>query len=155
MPGLLLLVGVALTALTAVGAFVFLMISLPSYQKDGCPKCCRSGGVQLLRHFTLEEKKCDGLVTREAETNSAGWMSQTSWTAGDTHHHGHMTYGGGPVNMSGTTTWQERVPVVRTKRLSVYCCKYCLASWGHTSIDEVEDFDRTSGGGTPTRPPRM
>jgi hypothetical protein len=142
-----LFVGFALTALAAAGGLCALLMSLPRYRRIGldgpCRKCGLSDGVILLRHFTLEEKKCDGLVTRVAETNSSGWMSQTSWTPGDTHHHGHMTYGGGPINVSGTTMQQQRVPVIRTKKLSVYCCKYCLASWGHSSTDEVEDFERS------------
>jgi hypothetical protein len=99
----------------------------------GCPKCGKwwakvDAGTQV-----RERKKCYGLVTRYAHSSSSGYVSGTS---------GHQ---GAWVSGSGTTRWQERVPVIRTTCELHYRCRYCHHCWWKEKVEVVEDFDIDRG----------
>jgi hypothetical protein len=102
-----------------------------------CPDCKRWWARVLVSRQPVERKKCYGLVTRRAYTRSSGSVS------GAAHHWGQTDYQtfNGSTSSSGTTSWQERVPVVRTTYLLTYKCRYCQARWDRTQVEEVEDFE--------------
>jgi hypothetical protein len=77
----------------------------------------------------VERKKCSGLVTRSAHT------STTSHLSGASHY-------SGSVHGSSYTSWQERVPVIRTTYQLKYRCKHCGWRWSEEQVEQVEDFDR-------------
>jgi hypothetical protein len=102
-----------------------------------CPECGKWWAKTLVKRRIIEQKKCYGLVTRTAHTGSIGSVLGTSSHTGSVHHKSHtgMTFG------SGSTSWRERVPVIRTTYLMYYQCKYCQASWTEERVEQVEDFD--------------
>jgi hypothetical protein len=103
-----------------------------------CPKCGKWWARVYLGRTTLEKKRCYGLVTRYAHSSSTGWISGTSRHSGSIHDTSHD----GIVHSSGTTSWQERVPVIRTTYELHYECKYCQAHWTKVRVEQVEDFER-------------
>jgi hypothetical protein len=121
---------------SALAVVVFLIIRTRS-RGTVCPECGRMWARLFVVRKVVEEKKCFGLVTRYAQTNSVGWRSGTSHQTGGTH----STSYGGPVFSSGATSWQERVPVIRTTYEEHYQCKYCVAEFVEERIKEVEDFN--------------
>jgi hypothetical protein len=77
-------------------------------------------------------------VTRTSHSSSTGWIlgaGSHSGSLGQTAH-------GGTINSSGTTRWQERVPVIRRVYELRYQCKHCQARWTKERVHEEEDFDR-------------
>jgi hypothetical protein len=54
---------------------------------------------------------------------------------------GSTTYHSGSVSSSGGTSWQERVPVIRTTYGLRYRCRYCGERWEEERVEQVEDFD--------------
>jgi hypothetical protein len=102
-----------------------------------CPECGKSWAKVLVREKITEQKKCYGLVTRSSYSSSSGWISGTSSYSGSCHHTSH----GGTVHSSGSTSWQERVPIIRTTYMRYYQCKFCEASWTEEEEVEDEDFD--------------
>jgi DNA-directed RNA polymerase subunit RPC12/RpoP len=132
---------VDITLLVCVGGalvvgLVVLLVILIRGRKTACPECGKRWAITFIERYIIGRKKCYGLVTRYAHTRSIGWTSGTKWHTG-----GHPTSYGGPVSSSGTTSWQERVPVIRTTYGELYRCKYCLAEFVRERIKEVEDFD--------------
>jgi hypothetical protein len=102
-----------------------------------CPKCGKWWAKVHLGRRIIEQKKCYGLVTRRAHSSSTGWAFGTSHHSGSRHHRSY----GGPVYASRTTSWQERVPVIRTTSEWLYWCKYCRFQWEEEEVRDVEDFD--------------
>jgi hypothetical protein len=120
----------AATLIAAVVGAVYLVICLANI-RTACPKCRKWGAKEIVETKVLEVKKCFGLVTRHAHTSSTGYVSLTA----------NPLYGG-TVRNSGVTSWQERVPVIRTTYLTLYRCRFCLVRWEKVRVKEVEDFER-------------
>jgi hypothetical protein len=95
-----------------------------------CPKCNKLWARMCLGRKVIERKKCYGLVTRSAHSSSTGSVSGSGGRSG------------GTVHSSGTTTWQERVPVIRTTYEVYYRCKYCDFRWTVERVEQEEDFER-------------
>jgi hypothetical protein len=85
----------------------------------------------------IERRRCYGFVTRRAYSSSSGsiWGGLTG--PGPSQHASF----GGSTSSSGTTSWQERVPVIRVRRELLYSCKHCAARWSEVQVEEFEDFD--------------
>jgi hypothetical protein len=130
---------VGLLSMLFVLALVVGLIALIILTSIGtvCPECGKRWARVFVKRRIIEQKKCYGLVTRHAHSSSSGWISGTSSHTGSIHHTSH----GGTVHSSGTTSWNERVPVIRTTYLMHYQCKYCQASWTEEKVEQVEDFD--------------
>jgi hypothetical protein len=105
---------------------------------SACPECKKWWARIYLERRILKRERCFGLVTRYAYSSSTGSVSRTSTQLGSIHQTNH----GGTVHTSGTTDWQERVPVIRTTFELHYQCKYCEAKWTKVEAEEVEDFER-------------
>lgn len=141
--------GLLVGALVPVSAVVAIGLFGGWGSADRCPSCGINEGPIYLRRIVQEKKKCYGLVTRVRNTTSVGYTHSTGRYGGDiSNSMGHRVgHSGGTVNTSGTTTtsststWEERVPVVRTTYLLFHRCKFCRAAWNTTHVDEVEDFD--------------
>jgi hypothetical protein len=102
-----------------------------------CPECNKRWAKICSGREIVGEKKEFGLVTRHAVTNSTGWVSGTAYNAGG----GQPTHYGGPIHHSGTTSWQERVPVIRTTYLHHFRCRFCNHRWTILEVVTTEDFD--------------
>jgi hypothetical protein len=99
-----------------------------------CPSCRRWWAKQHVGRTIVESRKAYGIVRRH----------------GESHTHGH--YGGFGSHRTGSYTgssshrtyssWEERVPVVRTTFLVNYQCRYCSFAWDKTEVEEHEDFER-------------
>ena len=96
----------------------------------GCPNCHRWWASRFLKETVDERKRCYGLVTRRAWTSFWG-SSRISGSSDSVSSSG-----------SGTTTWQERVPVIRTTYWHHYKCNRCGHAWQVLKVREVEDFER-------------
>jgi hypothetical protein len=120
-----------LCALVLIGAMIGGLIGLPVWFSSigtKCPECGKWWAKRLVKIETISRKKAFGLVTRTSHSHSTGRISGTSGHEGTTHS-------------SGSTSWQERVPVLRTTDLMHYGCKYCHASWTELKDKETEDFE--------------
>jgi hypothetical protein len=141
-----------LETLVVIGGVVFLLllaaavvggvVGLVSVLIGGlaaCPECKKWWARVLIGRRVIEVEKCYGLVTRTAYTSTSGSVSLSGndWRCGST---GHQTYSGS-THSSGSTSWQERVPVIRTTFLLTYECKFCHARWAEEKVEQVEDFD--------------
>ncbi|MBY0229290.1 MAG: hypothetical protein K2W96_08440 [Gemmataceae bacterium] len=88
---------------------------------DYCNRCpnraCREwGSVDLDRTETHSTERRYGLVTRTAQTQGGG--------------------------QSASTSWQERVPIVRTFHRHVYRCRKCGHETDKLTYSDEEDFQR-------------
>jgi hypothetical protein len=104
-----------------------------------CPQCRHWWARTFLSRRLIETKKCFGLVTRSSYTSMSGSVSLhgTNWRPDGL---GRQEYLGG-TSTSGTTTWKERVPVIRTTYRLTYQCRYCGFRWNRAMVVQVEDFD--------------
>lgn len=96
-----------------------------------CPHCKRWWARVKIGREILKQERCYGLVTRTAHSSSSG-----------SYYGNRSSSDGGTVFSSGATSWQERVPVIRTTYELQYECRYCQARWTRNVEKEVEDFDR-------------
>lgn len=106
-----------------------------------CPSCHRWWARRFLRETVQEGKKCYGLVTRHADTSvwGSGSSSGTSYSPGSMPV---FTNQSGSSSAHGSTSWKERVPVIRTTHLLHYKCNHCDHKWHVVKVKEVEDFER-------------
>src|SRR5262245_27072912 len=135
----LVLVGTVLAFVLAAGlavaGFTYFLVWLSSIGTE-CPKCRRWWAKQWAGRKVLEVRRCYGLVTRRAYTNTTTW-------GGGTSYYGHrQAYHSGSSHGFGTTSWQERVPVIRTTYRDSYRCKFCGTEWREDRVEKREDFDR-------------
>jgi hypothetical protein len=108
---------------------------------SACPECKKWWARVYLGRRIVEQKKCYGLVTRTAHTSSSGTISGTCSHSGSFHHTGNDGRIHGTTHSSGSTSWEERVPVIRTTYDYYYACKHCRVRWTEEKVNEVEDFD--------------
>jgi hypothetical protein len=129
-----------LGALVVLAGLLFRGLLYLSTCTRTCPQCGRWWAAVYQGRRDLRQKHGYALVTRTARAGASGMTIPLS---GDNPMSSH--------SLSGTITWQERVPVIRTGYENVYCCKYCAAKWSTPHIvQEVENFDH---GGTGSHPP--
>lgn len=128
----------ALVALCVVGGVVAVGLCALSWAlRTACPACGRLWARRYLGESVAERKECYGLVTRSAWSTSGGSYTGSSYTPG------HMpTSYSGSDSSSGSTSWEERVPVIRTTYRLHYECCHCLHLWEGKRVEQVEDFDR-------------
>lgn len=96
-----------------------------------CPECKKWWARVHIETRVIAESKCYGLVTRRARSSSSGFALIFG---------NHDTYSV-PSHSSSSTSWKERVPVIRTTYLLSYECKFCRSCWTREKVEEVEDFD--------------
>jgi hypothetical protein len=130
-------IAVAPIVVIVAGGVVGLIVLITG-SMTACPECKRWWARTYLGRKAVEQKKCYGLVTRYAHSSFSGRLSGLSSHSGSIHHTSHD----GTVYSSGTTSWKERVPVVRTTYELGYECKHCQAQWVRYQVVEVEDFER-------------
>lgn len=125
-----------LVVAVVVGGIIGLILAITG-SRSSCPDCGKWWARVVIGERVLDEKKCYGLVTRRAYSSSSGSIS------GSSHHWGQADYQNisGNTHSSGSTSWQERVPVIRTTYQLIYECKFCDARWTRERVEEVEDFD--------------
>ncbi|VTS01485.1 unnamed protein product [Gemmata massiliana] len=93
-----------------------------------CPECERYfAGERLIRTEVIDVRRCYGLVKRTANTSGASF----NWEKPS-----------GTTESYSTTTYVERVPIVRTTTRRTYKCMYCPRTWSEDEIAEVENFER-------------
>ncbi|VTR95135.1 unnamed protein product [Gemmata massiliana] len=93
-----------------------------------CPECERYfAGERLIRTEVIDVRRCYGLVKRTANTSGTSF----NWEKPS-----------GTTESYSTTTYVERVPIVRTTTRRTYKCMYCPRTWSEDEIAEVEDFER-------------
>jgi hypothetical protein len=130
-PEVIVLLALGTVGLLFVIAYFGLVVALIVWSgRNACPKCGKWSAIVFVRHRIIDQRRCYGLVTRTAHSSSSGSISGTSSTS----H-------GGTIHGFGHTSWEERVPVIRTTYLTYHRCKYCQASWANERVEEVEDFD--------------
>lgn len=120
--------------LVFVVSAVYLIVWVDSINKGittACPQCKKWWAKVFTGERVIEQKKCYGLVKRQAKSNSFGYGLLFG------NHH---TYGG-PFGSSSSSSWKERVPVIRTTYQLSYECKFCHVQWTRQEVEEVEDFD--------------
>lgn len=101
-----------------------------------CPVCRRWWARISCETRTVEQKRCYGIITRQAHTQSANPIQGTSTDVST----GESTSHGGVVFSYGTTSYEERVPVIQTTYELRYQCSHCGDCWTETKVEEVEDF---------------
>jgi hypothetical protein len=139
-PGVLVGVGLVWLPFVLGGALAFVLVKLVNRYtgwRGECPECRRWWARVFLGRRLIERKKCFGLVTRRSYSSSSGCVHGSRWQPG--------SLGNQPVNGSsspcGTTTWVERVPVIRLTSRLKYRCRHCAFRWSEIDIKEIEDFD--------------
>jgi hypothetical protein len=103
-----------------------------------CRWCGRLRIPQHLGSTVADRRRCYGLVTRHARTSLWGGYSGRR---SPFSHPDSPTYESGSIYSSGTTTWKERVPVIRTTHLHHYRCRSCGHKWDEEEVVQKEDFD--------------
>jgi hypothetical protein len=111
-------------SLLVVGAIVGLLL-LIYYSSNACPYCKKGRSVVFVRSRVIATKRCYGLVTRYSNSSFDAWSK-----SGDSTH-GY-----------GSSSWKERVPVIRELVERWYKCRHCHAKWTEEEEVEREDFDR-------------
>ena len=101
---------------------LMVIISIIGYVKS-CPTCGKWFAKKFDKKTIVKKIKTYGLVTRTATTNKVNFGSTQS------------------ENISYHTSWEERVPIIKTTYHSEFHCKYCYHTWVKASIVEKEDFD--------------
>jgi hypothetical protein len=96
---------------------------------SACPRCGRWFVARKVRTTVVEQIRCYGLVTRRAVSFGSG----TTTGGGTSASHS---------SSSSMTSWQERVPVIRTTYCHHHRCKKCRGTWTKTEVVEEEDFSR-------------
>jgi hypothetical protein len=102
-----------------------------------CPTCGRWWAKQHVGRTMVEEEEAYGIVRRHGESSThgsyggsyGGYGSRGGWHSGSSSHRTH-------------SSWEERVPVIRTTFLVHFRCRYCAFAWDKTGVEEYEDFDR-------------
>lgn len=127
--GFPLSIGIALgaVALGALAVTVLLVIGVYCcVAPPRCPKCGRRGGYRTVGSVIVAQQPGYGLVTRHARST----------------HFGDAFRGTDSIRTVsfGTTTYQERVPVVRTTYRVTFQCQHCSALLWHDRVEEAEDF---------------
>src|SRR5262249_44972874 len=121
-----------------LAAFITWMILWVKGVFGRCPRCRKRHARQYDGETLVAEERCYGLVTRHASTHSSGSTFGAATAYGQpapTNYHG-TTYS------SSSTSWQERVPVIRTTYRLRYHCRFCSNRWSKLETDQVEDFSR-------------
>jgi DNA-directed RNA polymerase subunit RPC12/RpoP len=119
--GILIFIGIA------VGAVV-LSIGI----SRSCPKCHKMWSKRFWQKKLIGRKRGWGLVTRRAKSSHTSYLPGQTTTSG--YQPGQAIFG------SGTTTWKERVPVIRELYRSYFFCASCQHRWEKETEIEYEDF---------------
>jgi HEAT repeat protein len=114
---LLAKIGIGLLLAFALACAIYLSFSR-------CEKCRAIDEPKEISRHVIDETECYGLVTRTARTYGGGMVA------------------GRPGFGSGSTSWQERVPMVRVTTRTTYRCSACRHETFKDKVEEFEDFDR-------------
>lgn len=110
------------------GVLVALAVLLWKALQEKCPKCGVANRFGVAGRETIGRKKCFGLVTRRSNSIGLGVLSSGDRTS--------------TLGTSGLTSWEERVPVIRTTYRLHWKCDHCGEKWTTREVEEAEDFDR-------------
>jgi hypothetical protein len=125
------IIGFLLVCCVLPAALVIGLVVIIAGLNSTCPVCGKWWASISVRRTVHDQRRCYGLVRRSAHSNSIGWIvgggnGSSSWTTVGT----------------SATSWQERVPVVRTTYLLHHKCRDCESEWTTTEVREQEDFGR-------------
>jgi hypothetical protein len=93
--------------------------------RSRCLKCGSWWAVEWAEDVKVGEERCYGLVTRTARTSGGGYVA------------------GRPVCGSSSTSWEERVPVIRTTYRRTWRCSRCGHETHTQEVYDQEDFSRS------------
>lgn len=127
-------IGLALVVLCLLGGLGIVVIVVIGFSYS-CPDCGRPWAREFLAEELVDTKKCYGLVTRYG----------SSYTSGTSSGQGGGQSWSGQYSGTGSSSWEERVPVIRYLLHDHYECKYCKATWFTERVEEEEDFEIDRG----------
>jgi ribosomal protein L37E len=104
---------------------VWLVVGLYDGWQSRCLKCGGWWGVELTERVKVGEEQCYGMVTRTARTSGGGYVA------------------GRPVHASSSTSWEERVPIIRTTYRLTWRCNRCGHETYTQEVHDAEDFSRS------------
>jgi len=111
-----------------LGILVSLYYAFAPPEAPRCPRCGRYNALQPVERKELGRKKCHGLVTRQGSAVHLGG----SFGNRDPFR---------PAVFVGSTSHQERAPIIRITYRVTYSCRHCSATQTREEVREVEDFE--------------
>lgn len=124
--GLVIVVLVIATCVSAVGGCVLLIMHLVGSAAGAstrCPRCGRGGALICAGREVIAQERCHALVARQGASVFLPFGSK------DVR---------GPI--VGLSAHQQRAPVIKTTYKITYQCQFCHATKNVNKTEQVEDF---------------